>query len=83
MGFVPNSLHMLKLKSCSTELVEEVEGSAIDEFWQTKLKEEVEGPGDDVILTLILVGFLGGHFEVGGGGGVKLPPCLKPVRIMP
>ena len=34
-------------------------------------------------LTLIWVGFLGVRFEVGRGGGVKLPsPCLKPVRIM-
>ena len=31
-------------------------------------------------LTLIWVGFLGVHFE--GGGGVKLPPSLKLVRIM-
>ena len=32
-------------------------------------------------LTLIWVGFLGVRFEV-GGEGVKLPPCLKLVRIM-
>ena len=31
-------------------------------------------------LTLIWVGFLGFHFEV--GGGVKLLPCLKLVRFM-
>ena len=30
-------------------------------------------------LTLIWVGFLGVHFEVGGGGGEL--PCLKLVRI--
>ena len=35
------------------------------------------------LLTLIWVGFLGVHFVVGGGGGVvKLLPCLKLVRIM-
>ena len=33
-------------------------------------------------LTLIWVGFLGVRFEVGVGQGVKLPPCLKLVRIM-
>ena len=32
-------------------------------------------------LTLIWVDFLGVRFEV-GGGGVKITPCLKPVRIM-
>ena len=32
-----------------------------------------------VVLTLIWVGLLGVRFEV---GGVKLPPCLKPVRTM-
>ena len=31
-------------------------------------------------LTLIWVCFLGVHFEVGGGG--KITPCLKLVRIM-
>ena len=30
-------------------------------------------------LPLTWVGFLGVHFEV--GGGVKLPPCLKLVRV--
>ena len=30
-------------------------------------------------LTLIWVGFLGARFEVvGGGGGGKITPCLKP-----
>ena len=35
-------------------------------------------------LTIIWVGFLGVCFEVagGGGGGVKLPPCPKFVKIM-
>ena len=32
-----------------------------------------------LFLTLIWVGFLGVHFE---GGGGKITPCLKPVRIM-
>ena len=30
-------------------------------------------PWKKVFLTLIWVGFLGGRFEVEGGGGVKLP----------
>ena len=36
-GFIYNSLHVLQFKSCSTDLL-----------------EEVEGPGNDVILKLIL-----------------------------
>ena len=35
------------------------------------------------LLTLIWVGFLGVHFEVGGEGKIITPPpCLKLVRIM-
>ena len=33
-------------------------------------------------LTLIWVGFLGVHFEVGGGGGGKITPRLKLVTVM-
>ena len=32
-------------------------------------------------LTLIWVDFLGVLFEMEGGGGVKLPPCLRLVKI--
>ena len=33
-------------------------------------------------LTLIWVGILGARFELGGGGKITSPPCLKFVRIM-
>ena len=33
-------------------------------------------------LTLIWVGFLEVRFEVGGGGGGKITPVLKHVRIL-
>ena len=33
-------------------------------------------------LTRIWVGYLGVHFEVGGGVGSKITPCLKVVIIM-
>ena len=55
--------------------------------WRQLVTHEESGLGviecSEVVaaLTLILVGFLGVRFAV--GGGVKLPrPCLKPVRIM-
>ena len=37
-----------------------------------------------IILTLIWVGFLRVRFEVGGrgGGGGKITPCLKLIRVM-
>ena len=34
-------------------------------------------PWKKVFLTLIWLGFLGGRFEVGGGGGAKITPSKK------
>ena len=54
-------------------------------LWQRLFFNKAAGLRPATLLTLIWVGVLGAHFEVcvwGGDVGVKLPPCLKLVRIV-